>query len=243
MGLDQVPGQHVVLEQGWVPGGGGGQGEVVESSSGGTPVLSSHEDLWYLLLMIAVSLWVFYFLFSFFFPCMLFFLLCGSFELKTHRVVILSSHKVQLSQVSSTLTCAVSVAILFSGDKIGNWTHGKFLLASVLHSNWLSCSCSKDSCQPVLESCLTLVKLALVPTLVPRSASHSAGVSKQLRKGLTILQYTGVLAPTVVNGMLTQKLKNKELNLAVRTEVCRIACLLTTNAQGCCNNHCCCWVA
>lgn len=74
MGLDQVPGQHVVLEQGWVPGGVGGQGEVVESSSGGTPVLSSHEDLWYLLMMIAVSLWVFYFLFSFFFFLACFFL-------------------------------------------------------------------------------------------------------------------------------------------------------------------------
>lgn len=117
----------------------------------------------------------------------------------------LSSHKVQLSQVSSMRTLTASVAIHFSGDKIRNQTHGNLLVACVLHSNCLSRFYCENSCLPGQDFCLTLVEQALVPSLAPRSTSDMAGVFMQLRKGSTVLLYTWVLAPTVTNNKLTLK--------------------------------------
>lgn len=61
----------------------------------------------------------------------------------------LLSQKGQLSQVSSMLTHAAPVAILSSGDKIGNWERGKLWLAALLCGNWLSPSCFEECVQSV----------------------------------------------------------------------------------------------
>lgn len=63
--------------------------------------------------------------FFFFFSMHAFIFICGFLEFKTHRMETLLSQKGQLSQVPSMLTHAAPVAILSSGDKIGNWECGK----------------------------------------------------------------------------------------------------------------------
>lgn len=72
-----------------------------------------------------------------FFSLHAFFLLCDSFESKAHRMRILSSQKVQLS---NTLPLAAPVAISVTGYTIGSCTHGKGLLVPVLHRNCFLCS-------------------------------------------------------------------------------------------------------
>lgn len=69
------------------------------------------------------------------------FLLCDSFESKAHRMRILSSQKVQLS--NTLLHAAPVVAISVTGYTIRICTHGKCFLVPVLHRNCFLCSYSR----------------------------------------------------------------------------------------------------